>query len=188
MCDFSSYNRISLETSSPHTPVTQERRGFEGFLRCERTLCMSEKSWLSRRRQQTRDNAHSLLLCSPLFCAGELCADLRVVVVHEGRFFLKNGAQHRASDMRIKIACVGIRFSITTVVTTVVATVVPIVVTTVVTENRMPMHAIFFLMSDAQCRATIFFLNCVHFAHRVNIVVLKSLNAGCDKKIWIMGY
>ncbi len=47
-----------------------------------------------------------------------------------------------------------------------IATVVTIVVTTVVTENRMPTHSIFFLMSDAWCQATIFFKNHVHFAHR----------------------
>ncbi len=34
----------------------------------------------------------------------------------------------------------------------------------------MPMHVIFFLMSDAQCRVTIFFKNCVHFAHREYII------------------
>ncbi len=33
------------------------------------------------------------------------------------------------------------------------AIVVTTVVTTVVTENRMPMHAIFILMSDTRCRA-----------------------------------
>ncbi len=48
-------------------------------------------------------------------------------------------------------------YRMTTVVTTVI--VVTTVVTTVVTENRMPTHAIFFLMSDARCRETIFFKN-----------------------------
>ncbi len=75
--------------------------------------------------------------------------------------------------MRIKIACVGIQFSVTTVVTTVVATVVTIVVTTVVTENLMPTHEILFLMSDARCRAMFFFLNRVHFAHRDVYVSIK---------------
>ncbi len=132
-----------------------------------------------------RENAHLSSLGSPLFCTGERCADLRVVVivvtvvvVHEGRFFLKNGAQHRTSDMRIKIACVGIQFSlttvITTVVTTVIATVVTIVVTAVVTENRMPTHTIFFLMSDARCRATIFFKYRVHLAHRAYFYIKKE--------------
>ncbi len=47
-----------------------------------------------------------------------------VVVIHEVQFFLKNGARHRASDMRIKIAYIGIQFSVTTLVTTVITTAV----------------------------------------------------------------
>ncbi len=83
------------------------------------------------------------------------------------RFLKKIVARHRASDMRKKIACIGIRFSVTTVVTTIVTTVATTVVTTVATRhgimtslhhdssygNRMPTHAIFILMSDARCRA-----------------------------------
>ncbi len=34
---------------------------------------------------------------SPLFCAGECCVDLCIVVVFEGRFFLINGALHQSS-------------------------------------------------------------------------------------------
>ncbi len=56
-----------------------------------------------------------------------------IVVVHEGRFFLKNGARHRTSNMRIKTACVGVRFSVTTVITMVV--VIPRRVATVVTQS-----------------------------------------------------
>ncbi len=59
--------------------------------------------------------------------------------------------------MRKKIAWVGIRFSVTTVVTTIVTTVATTVVTTVVMtvvkENCMPTHAIFILMSNARCWA-----------------------------------
>ncbi len=58
---------------------------------------------------------------APGSAAWDLCVVVvAVVIVHEGQFFLKSGARHRASDMRIKISCVGIRFSLTTVVTTVV--------------------------------------------------------------------
>ncbi len=172
MYDFSSYNRISPELSSPCTPTARETRGFEWFLQCERTPYAPKTFRLSQQRWQMRENAHSSSLGSPLFCTGECCADLWVVFVHEGQFFLKNGARHCASDMRIKIACVDIHFSVTTVVTmvvtTVVATVVTIVLTTGVTENHMSTHAILFLMLDVRCRATIFFLNHVYFAHRAS--------------------
>ncbi len=46
--------------------------------------------------------------------------------------------------MRKKIARVGIRFSIATIVITIVATVVTTVITTVVTENHMPTHTMIF--------------------------------------------
>ncbi len=62
--------------------------------------------------------------------------------------------------MRKKIACVGIRFSVTTVVTTIVMTVATTVVTPVVTENRMPTHAIFILMLDARCWTLFLRKNC----------------------------
>ncbi len=78
---------------------------------------------LSRQRWQTCENARSSLLGSPLFCTKERCADLRIVVVHEGQYFLKNSTRHRVSDMRIKIACIGIRLSVITVDTTVVTTI-----------------------------------------------------------------
>ncbi len=123
---------------------------FRRFLRCERTLHTPETFQLSRRQWWTRENTRSSLLGGPLFCAEEPCADLRVVVVsvivvHEGQFFLKNGARNRASDVRRKhhytmsgsYCCYYSHHAI--VITT--------IVTTVVTENRMPTHAIFFLMS-----------------------------------------
>ncbi len=75
-------------------PVAQETRGFEGFLRCERTPCVPETFRLSQRRQRTCENTHSSSLGWPLFCTRERCTDLcvvivAVVVVHEGWLFLK---------------------------------------------------------------------------------------------------
>ncbi len=64
------------------------------------------------------------------------------------------------------VTTVATRHGYNNIVTTVVATVVTTVVATVVIENRMPTHKIFFLMSDVRCRATIFFLNLIDFAHR----------------------
>ncbi len=134
MYDFSSYNCISLEPSSPRTLTAQDIPAIAAMM------------------ANARERAFVVAWLATL-CTGECCADLCIVVVHEGRLFLKNAAQHRTSDMRVKIACVGIRFSVNTVVTpvvtTVIATVLTIVVTTVVTENRMPMHATFF--SHAGC-------------------------------------
>ncbi len=67
--------------------------------------------------------------------------------------------------MMIVVTTVASRHGYNNIVTTVIATVVTIVVmtvatrhgynnvvTTVITENRMPTHTIFFLMSDARCR------------------------------------
>ncbi len=115
MYDFSSYNRISLEPSSLRTPAARKTHCFKGFLRCEKTLCARDALAIAA----TTANTRLPLLGSPLFCSRERCTDRCLVVVHEGRFFLKNGARHCESDMRIKVACVGIRFFVTTVVTTV---------------------------------------------------------------------
>ncbi len=94
---------------------------------------------------------------SPLFSTGERCMDLCVVVVFEGRFFLKNSTRHPASidektnRMRrhtifryyshhgMLLYHAGRYYSRGTIVVT-------IVVTTVAMKNRMPTHAIFFLI------------------------------------------
>ncbi len=128
------------------------------------------------------------------FCTGEHCMDLHVVIALKDaissykqcptsgirRWEKKNRMrQHKIFRsycryygsyyyrMMIAVMIVATLHGYNDIVTTFTATVMMTVVMTVVTENHMQTHTIFFLMSDARYRATIFFFNRIHFAHRV---------------------
>ncbi len=121
-----------------HTPLRTERLAISKSSDNARGLHARtrEVSAITATTASAQECTFVVVFCSPLFCAGEHCADLcliDVVVIFEGiglymgkfmRFFFLNGAQHRESVDGEKIACVVIRFS-------------------VATENRMVMHAIF---------------------------------------------
>ncbi len=102
----------------------------------------------------TQKRTFIVIFGSPLFCARERCADLRViivivVVVFEGQSFFLSGARHQASVdgdknhmRRHTIFCSYCRYYYR------MMTVVMTVVTTVATENRMTTHAIFSPSTD----------------------------------------
>ncbi len=162
MYDFTSYIRISPEQSSPHAPAAWETRSFKGFRRCERTLHGPERFQLSQQWLRTHKNASlSSFLARRSFALGSTAQTFASSSLNYD-FFLKTVPDIRHPEMRKKIACIVIRFSIShdychyysrhaIVVTT--------VLTTVATENHMMMHAIFFLIYGCPMLCTDFFKN-----------------------------
>ncbi len=126
MYDFSSYNHISPELLSPCTPT--DRRQFQRVPTMrEDPAHIQNVPAIAATTANTLQPAFLVAWLATLLhrerCA-DICVIVEAVIVYEGRFFLKNGALHRTSDMRKKISCVNIRFSVTTVVTTVVTIIV----------------------------------------------------------------
>ncbi len=98
MYNFSSYIRISPELLSLRAPAASETRSYKGFQWRKRTPHAREVPTIAVTMVNMWECAFVVVFGSPLFCAGERCADLCVVVVvFEGQFFLKNSARHRAS-------------------------------------------------------------------------------------------